>query len=210
MLPDRSLYVRFDGFRIPIAAELRDTLRAHPDARGIVLDFRHNGGGDAAETIRAAGIFLDKRVSAGEFFSRVPRIRLGFLQTRDRSRPFTGGAADAEARPLAILTSPLTGSGAELMSVLLQEEGRATIVGDTTCGCLTAVTTRTSMPGGGMLMISNRGYRTSRGTIVEGHGVAPDFVVRQSRADLIAGRDPVLDAARELLDTKRHAVAPSR
>jgi C-terminal processing protease CtpA/Prc len=61
-----------------------------------------------------------------------------------------------------------------------------------------------------MLMISNRGYRTSRGTIVEGHGVAPDFVVRPSRADLIAGRDPVLDAARELLDTRRHAVVPSQ
>lgn len=199
MMDDDVLYLRFDGFRVPIAAQLRDSMHAYPDARAIVLDLRNNGGGDAAETIRAAGTFLPQKIAAGEFFSRVPRLRFGFLEMRDRTRPVTGGAVDADTRPLAILTSALSGSGAELMSVLLQEDGRATIVGDTTCGCLTAVTDRLTMPGGGMLMISNRGYRTPRGVIVEGRGVAPDVVVRATRADLVAGRDAVLDAALHLL-----------
>jgi carboxyl-terminal processing protease len=118
----------------------------------------------------------------------------------------TGGSRDAERRPLAILTGVLTGSGGELLAALLQEERRATIVGDTTCGCLTAVTKRVPMPGGGMLMISNRGYRTRRGTIVEGNGVAPDVVVRQTRAELVARKDNALDIARQVV-TRAHASA---
>lgn len=211
MLPDSTLYLRFDAFRVPIAEELRDSLRAHPGAAGIVLDLRNNGGGDAAETIRAAGVFLPRRVSAGEFFSRIPRVRFGFLHTRDRSRVYTGGKRNAETRPLAILTSALSGSGAELLSVILQEEGRATIVGDTTCGCLTAVTDRVTTPGGGLLMISNRGYKTRRGTVVEGRGVVPDVVVHRTREDLVARRDPVLEAARALVTAPQlHATGGSR
>jgi carboxyl-terminal processing protease len=199
MLADSVLYLRFDAFRTSIASQLRDSLEAYPNARGVVLDLRNNGGGDAAETIRAAGLFLPRRVSAGEFFSRVARVNLGFVRIRDGSRPTTGGARDADRRPLAILTGVLTGSGGELLAALLQEEQRATIVGDTTCGCLTAVTRRVPMPGGGMLMISNRGYKTRRGTIIEGRGVAPDVVVRKTRADLVARKDGVLDAARSVL-----------
>ena len=207
LLPDSVLYLRFDAFRASIAAQLRDSLRAYPQARALVLDMRNNGGGDAAETIRAAGLFLPHRVSAGEFFSRVTRLNLGFFRIRDGSKPTTGGAPDADLRPLAILTGVLTGSGGELLAALLQEERRATIVGDTTCGCLTAVTKRVPMPGGGMLMISNRGYKTRRGTIVEGHGVAPDIVVRQTRAELVARRDNVLDAARAIVAARATASA---
>ena len=207
LLPDSVLYLRFDAFRASIAAQLRDSLRAYPQARALVLDMRNNGGGDAAETIRAAGLFLPHRVSAGEFFSRVTRLNLGFFRIRDGSKPTTGGAPDDDLRPLAILTGVLTGSGGELLAALLQEERRATIVGDTTCGCLTAVTKRVPMPGGGMLMISNRGYKTSRGTIVEGNGVAPDVVVRQTLAELVARRDNVLDAARAIVAARATASA---
>ena len=38
-----------------------------------------------------------------------------------------------------------------------------------------------------------------KGTAAEGDGVAPDVRVELSRADFVAGKDPVLEAAIELL-----------
>lgn len=44
-------------------------------------------------------------------------------------------------------------------------------------------------------------YHSSRGTVAEGDGVRPDVLVPESRADFVAGRDPVLLAAVEALST---------
>ena len=45
-------------------------------------------------------------------------------------------------------------------------------------------------------------YRSGKGTVAEGEGVVPELTVVETRADHVARRDPVLDAAVEHLRGK--------
>ena len=48
---------------------------------------------------------------------------------------------------------------------------------------------------GDVLQYAIGDFTTAQGDRVEGHGVIPDVTVAPTRADLLAGRDPVLEAA---------------
>ena len=76
----------------------------------------------------------------------------------------------------------------------MQSIGRARIFGAHTAGgALPAVLER--LPGGDVLQYAIGDFTTATGERIEGHGVVPDTPVTPTRADLLAGRDPVLDAA---------------
>jgi carboxyl-terminal processing protease len=60
-------------------------------------------------------------------------------------------------------------------------------------GALPAVLER--LPGGDVLQYAIGDFVTANGQRIEGRGVVPDQVVAPSRADLLGGRDPILDAA---------------
>ena len=56
-----------------------------------------------------------------------------------------------------------------------------------------------ALPGGGELQVSVRDYLTADDKRLEGIGVTPDVVIETTIEDLRAGRDPVLEAARQAL-----------
>ncbi len=60
-------------------------------------------------------------------------------------------------------------------------------------GALPAVLER--LPGGDVLQYAIGDFVTASGERIEGRGVVPDQVVEPTRADLLAGRDPILEAA---------------
>ena len=49
----------------------------------------------------------------------------------------------------------------------------------------------------------NRDMTTARGRRIEGRGIVPDTTVEPRRADLLAGRDTVIEAAIEVLRRSR-------
>jgi carboxyl-terminal processing protease len=51
------------------------------------------------------------------------------------------------------------------------------------------------LPNGDILYHAIADFKTADGTLLEGRGVIPDEQVITKRADLLAGRDPVLEAA---------------
>jgi C-terminal processing protease CtpA/Prc len=55
------------------------------------------------------------------------------------------------------------------------------------------------MPDGSVLLYAHGQTRTTKGYVVEGHGVKPDIEVSLTRRDLLAGRDAQLDAAIEYI-----------
>jgi carboxyl-terminal processing protease len=58
------------------------------------------------------------------------------------------------------------------------------------------------LEGGVVLQYVVGDYHSPKGTVVEGRGVVPDLVVKETVSDFAAGRDPVLDAAVKLLQTR--------
>jgi carboxyl-terminal processing protease len=190
--------VEFEAFTQAVTLDLMralgDRLR---DVRGLIIDLRNNGGGEAEAMVEVASAFLPAGQDLGRFTDRTGRVRLE-PQTRERMLM----AADSIKRfhaPVVILTSERTSSAAEIFVAAMKEAGRATALGTQTCGCVLAIRRRHVLPDGGELDVSEMDYRTAKGTRLEGAGVAPDEKIPLYINDLRAGRDRALEQAIQLL-----------
>lgn len=194
--------VSFNFFTQEIAVELMRSFRERKElraARGLVVDLRENGGGDAEAMIDIASAFLPAGTGLGEFRDRggevaaAPHTRRAMLLAADAVANFNG--------PVVVLTGPRTASAAEIFAAALQERGRARVLGEPTCGCVLAIRRRHVLPDGGVLDISEMDYRTAGARRLEGAGVTPDEAIGLTRRDIEAGRDPALSLALSRLKT---------
>jgi carboxyl-terminal processing protease len=193
--------VELEAFTQAIALDFvrtfADRLRG---ARGIVIDLRNNGGGEAESMVEVASAFLPAGKSLGHFIDRTGRIRL-----EPQTRAAMLMAADSITRidaPVVILTSERTSSAAEIFVAALKDARRATTLGTTTCGCVLAIRRRHILPDGGQLDVSEMDYRTASGARLEGVGIAPDEKIPLEIKDLRAGRDRALEQAIQFLKSK--------
>ena len=190
--------VSFNLFTQGTAAEfaraMRDELR---DARGLVLDLRDNGGGEAEAMADIASALMPAGTRLGRFTDRQGRPQ---LEPRTRARLLSTAESLVEFRgPVVALTGARTASASEVLAAALRERGRGRVVGEETCGCVLGIRRRHTLPDGGTLEISEMDFRTASGARLEGAGVAPDETVTPTRRDLAAGHDPALARAIELL-----------
>ena len=154
-------------------------------ATAIVFDLRGNPGGQGAVAIPIAA-----RLSAQP-------LTLGTLRFRDFDQTFTASPSigvEPFLGKVIILTDEGTASTAEIFAAGLKEAGRATIVGESTLGAVLPSQVE-SLPGGAIMQYVVADFRTPKGVLLEGRGVQPDHRVAESRAALLAGRDPVMDVA---------------
>lgn len=189
-----NVLIELDAFTQALAFELAGTVREKlRGARGIILDLRNNGGGEATAMAEIASLFLPAATRLGQFTDRQGNVALAletnttFLTALDRQR--------VTETPLVILISERTSSAAEIFVAALQHRPRVTVLGRQTCGCVLAVRTHHALPDGGELEVSELDYRTAKGGRLEGQGITPDETVDLRRADLYSHRDRVLELA---------------
>jgi carboxyl-terminal processing protease len=165
--------------------------------KALVIDVRGNPGGQGAVAIPIAARLTGKPLT------------LGTLQFRDFAQTFTAapsiGVSPFLGR-IVIVTDEGTASTAEMFSAGLQEAGRALVVGDATLGAVLPSQVE-SLPGGAVIQYVVADFKTPKGVLLEGRGVQPDKRVIETRAALLAGRDPVLDAAMALARAPRTPVS---
>lgn len=165
-----------------------DSLR---DADAIILDIRGNFGGVGGMAMGIAGHFLDSTFTIGTMVQRGATLKFVAnprrVDTRSRGvSPYRG--------PLAIVVDELSISTTEIFAGGLQALGRAQVFGVQTSGqALPSVPER--LPGGDILYHAIADFLNPAGKPLEGAGVTPDRVVPLTRAALLAGRDPALEAA---------------
>lgn len=188
-LPGGYVYLRFDEFDWKDTRWLSTQLKAHRDAPGVVIDVRRNPGGTIFSLGFAVGDFFDHSVSCGTFITR---------GGRDDGKSSWQLLSAHYAGRVAVLVDGATGSAAEIFSAVLQEHGRATIVGRKTAGAVLASWFH-GLPGGGQLQLSHEDYYTPKGRRLEGDGVNPDITVTRTAADVRAARDPDLETALRVL-----------
>lgn len=195
--------VEFDAFTQAVALDfmraLREKLRG---VRGLVVDLRNNGGGEAEAMTEIASAFLPRGSSLGRFMDRTGRTA---FEPQTRSAMLFAAEAVAILRvPVIILTSEKTSSAAEIFVATVRERNRAVVIGGPTCGCVLAIRRRHTLPDGGALDVSEMDYRTATGKRLEGTGIMPDEQVSLDLRDLRARRDRAMERAIERLKLETH------
>jgi carboxyl-terminal processing protease len=171
------------------------------DADGFVLDLRGNPGGAGFMSSGVAGHFIDSVRVFGTMQMRSQKLEFRVNPRRastagERVKPFDG--------PVAILIDELSGSTSEVFAGGMQSIGRMRVFGTASMGgVLPAAMDR--LPNGDVLYHAIADFLTADGTMLEGRGVIPDEQVNTTRADLLAGRDPVLEAALTWLSVEARA-----
>ena len=125
---------------------------------------------------------------------------LMFIDLLKLETEFKGSQGRAYTKPLVILTNEASASASEVFASTLQDLGRATVIGQRSCGCLLGFLGYADLPGGGQLAYSELGFITPKGKRIEREGVAPDREISLAREDYVLGRDRSLEAAVMFLD----------
>jgi carboxyl-terminal processing protease len=183
------VYLRFDEFDGTDRRWLSRQLKAHAGAPGVIIDLRQNPGGETFSLGITIGEFFDHAVNCGTFITRGG--------SRGEKNSWQIGSANYRGR-VVVLVDGATGSAAEIFSAVLQDHGRATLVGRRTAGAVLA-SWFYRLPDGGELQLSREDYVAPSGRRIEGNGVDPAIVVSRTLDDLRAGRDPDLEAALRML-----------
>jgi carboxyl-terminal processing protease len=160
--------VRIVQFSSGAGERTREAIQAAVDAgaRGLVLDLRGNPGGLVGEALEVLAAFMDGGVAYQE-------------EGRDgppRSVDVPRGQVIAARIPVIVLVDYATASAAEIVAAALRDNGRATIVGETTFGTGTVVHTF-DLSDGSALKVGVLSWSRPHGEPVFGVGIRPDHEV---------------------------------
>lgn len=185
-LEDNVGYIALNAFFDPprIMKEFEKAVWNKPLADGIIIDLRGNPGGLGAMAMGMSNWFIDR-----------PNLKLGSMITRVAPMHFIlNPQAETYKGPLAVLVDGCSASTSEIMAGGLQGIKRARVFGTRTAGAaLPSVIER--LPNGDAFQFAIANYISADGKVLEGNGVVPDEEVKPDRKILLAGRDPVIDAA---------------
>ena len=147
------------------------------DADALIVDLRRNGGGDPAMVARVSSYLFEQPTHLNSLYWREGDRTEEFWTTTE-----VAGKRFGQGKPVFVLTSKRTFSGAEEFSYNLKALKRATLVGETTGGG--------AHPGGpqrihdhfSVWVPSGRAINPVTKTNWEGTGVVPDVAVPADKA----------------------------
>jgi carboxyl-terminal processing protease len=153
---------------------------------GLIVDVRHNGGGNADRSI---AIFTTG------VFGQVGPLRQDETRTVYRIR---GPVRWSETTPVVVLTDGNSHSAAEYFATAMQQSGRAVLVGMPTAGNTEGIS-GFSLPDGSLIRLAVSTLQLPDGSTLEGTGVIPDIQVLLGPWGLRQEPDVQLSAALEAL-----------
>ena len=169
MLPNDIAHVRISGFNVAVTRDLREALAEAKEqgTTGVILDLRNNPGGLVYEAIGVASQFM-------------PEGSTIFQHQQANQEPYpvvTVGFDGAWLEgPLVVLVNEGSASAAEIVGGALRDNGRATLIGQTTFGTGT-VLTPFEQPDGSIVLLGTALWLTADGDQIWKEGVDHDYVV---------------------------------
>lgn len=184
-LPGNIGYIRFNLFMAPtmLAPRFEQAIREFEGTRGLVIDLRGNPGGIIGLAMGMAGWFVEEQTQLGTLITRDSRLNALVVP---RTKRYDG--------PLAILVDECSLSTSEVFAGGMKDLGRARIFGAQTGGAALP-STIIRLPNGDGFQFAIANYVSQGGRTLEGAGVTPDELAPATRAALLRGQDPPLDAA---------------
>lgn len=199
MLEDGIGYVQIITFGDKTTRELRaalnDLMAQNP--KGLVIDLRYNGGGYLQTSVEVASEFIGDGVILYEQYGDGKRTTYQALKN--------GQATDI---PLVVLINEGTASASEIVAGAIQDYGRGKLVGVTSYGKGSVQNWVPLSNNQGAVRVTIAKWLTPKERTISGEGLQPDVVVDVTEEDRLAGRDPQLDKAVEVLLEEVNVSAP--
>ena len=185
-----------------LAAALDRIARDFEDLKGFIIDLRDCPGGEDDIAIQIIDRFCDqKRVAfhrktkTGPGEDDYTPLKTWYLEPQGDVR-FTG--------PIVLLTCDSVFSGGEAFALAIRELPHVTIIGDRTNGIF-SYTLDETLPNGWDYCLSYQVYYSADMVCYEGEGVPVDIELRNKKADIDNGVDPLIVRALEVLRSKGRA-----
>jgi carboxyl-terminal processing protease len=190
MLEGQIAYVSLSTFGETSAEDLSNAIEQllAQNPKALILDLRNNSGGYLDIAIDIGSLFLSDGVVAYEEYGDGTRITYE-----------TTGEAIAADIPMIVLVNEWSASASELVAGALQDRGRAQIVGAVTFGKGTVQSWIPWSNDQGAVRVTIARWLTPNGDNVHETGLTPDYEVAYTEEDMLAGNDPQLERAIELL-----------
>jgi tricorn protease len=152
------------------------------DKKAIIVDERYNGGGLLAD------YYID-------ILMRPYQAHWNMRYGKDLKSP----SASIQG-PKVMITDETAGSGGDMLPWMFRKFRVGTLVGKRTWGGLVGILGFPELMDGGVFTAPNVAIWTEKeGFVVENVGIPPDIEVEQTPAEVIAGRDPQLEKAIEVV-----------
>lgn len=199
-------YIALDSFNDDASVKAFErALPAILQARALVIDVRHNGGGSSNYGWDVLGYLSRAPIVIGPQYVRADdQLQRAHGSAMVAWKPVSrrGETAPAPAQPhpqvfggkVMVLTGPWTGSAAEDFVVAFNSLKRGVTMGEATGGS-TGQPLMIQLPGGGGARICIKRDLTADGRDFVGIGLQPDVVASQTVAALRSSRDAVLEQA---------------
>lgn len=195
MVDANTALLRVPTFDVAYDRQKIEELMTEADkSKNLVIDMRGNPGGAVINLLHLLGMLLPPGSKIGAFVSRedvdryqkthpgtVDVVELGKAKLDRRALQVSGNSRVPYFKGnVAVLINGGSGSAAEMAASALHDLRHATIVGTKSVGAVLVSTIR-DLTDGFMLQYPLADYVTSGGVRLEGHGVEPDFVVKDPR-----------------------------
>lgn len=181
-------HVLLASFSDDSAEEVRKAFEEAKDAgaRRFVFDLRNNPGGRLDQAVEVAGFFLEP--------GSIAYVRKDASGGREpievEGEP---GLTDA---PLVVLVNHGSASSSEIVAGALRDNGRATVVGQTTFGTGT-VLSEFELDDGSSLLLGVAEWLTPDGDFIRETGIEPDVKVPQEEGDEAVAPTDLRETSRE-------------
>jgi carboxyl-terminal processing protease len=156
--------------------------------KGVILDLRYNGGG-----------YLDGAVDiASEFMEKGKVVSVKKRNPIEDEVTYVTGKARMATVPMVVLINKGSASASEIVAGAIRDNGRGTIIGETSFGKGTVQEVQ-NLIDGSSLRITIAKWFTPSNVNISKVGITPDKEVKRTIEDIKANKDPQLDAAVEFL-----------
>jgi len=196
ILDDNIAYVRCESFEDGFGdGNLSNMLAQLAGCNGLILDIRDNGGGLMTEARRLAARFTNEKTLVGYVSHKTGKGHSDFSALEPEYISPSSGVR--WQKPAVVLTNRAVFSAANDFVKAVRQFPLVTVLGDTTGGGSGMPFTQ-EIPIGWSVRYSAVVFYDSNRQHIE-FGIAPDVPVALDSADVLRGKDTLIEAARKLM-----------
>ena len=179
-------YFKISNFSTSTYEEMQSAFSQLNTDSGVIIDLRNNPGGLIQSAVNFAGLFVKRGVITSYKLAGEEKV-----YSVSNPKPILA--------PLVIIVNRNTSSAAEMFAAAMQDKNRGVVIGERTYG-KGSVQDFVELKDGSKLEITVALYLTPSGRSIEGVGVTPDLVVKES--DLTVKALQILGGLAELSTKK--------